>query len=288
PNIHQKGLKLSARVEMDKVAKKFYKHSKNIQEMGFDQGIPGKVWKSKTSILWNESDIIQLFIRNNAAKKSGVKSVLGIPLIHQEKTVGIMVMGTNEDIGKMERSQSILTNMELHIGSEINRKRLESDLHHLFDTLPDLICIVDLNGQILKINQAGCEHLGYEEHEVIGQSFDDFTHPMDKIVLNKKIKKIKKGATNFNFEIRFITKNNDILWFSWNLKSIKEEGIIYATAKNITEEKKLRELVEDASQLARIGGWEIDLVTNTIYWSKMIHELYETDPESFTPTPSSL
>src|SRR5690606_31490346 len=79
----------------------------------------------------------------------------------------------------------------------------------------------------------------------------------------------------------------DILWLSWNLKSIKEEGVIYATAKNITEEKKLRELVVDASQLAKIGGWEIDLVTNTIYWSKMVHELHETEADSFIPMFSS-
>lgn len=287
PAIHQKALKLSARIEMDAGANEFYAHTKSIEEIRFGIGLPGEVWKSKESIIWEDIDINELFVRNIAAKKAGMKSALGIPLTHQEKIVGVLVVGTHEDTDKMEEYRSILTQMESHIGSEINRKRLESDLNHLLDTLPDIICIADLNGHFLKINKAGCELLGYEEHEIVGHSFEKFTHPLDRAIFTNEIKKIKKGETILNFENRYITKKNDTIWLSWHCNFIIEEGVIYATAKNITEEKKLRELVADASQLSKIGGWEIDLLSNTIFWSKMVHELHETDSETFTPSPSS-
>src|SRR5690606_39341189 len=72
-----------------------------------------------------------------------------------------------------------------------------------------------------------------------------------------------------------LTQADQIIWLSWHCKYVPEEGVIYATAKNITEEKKLRELAASASQLSKIGGWEIDLIANTIFWSKMVHERSE-------------
>src|SRR5690606_12466454 len=153
-----------------------------------------------------------------------------------------------------------------------------------FDTLPDIICITDFRGYFLKINNAGLKLLGYEEHEIVGHPLEKFTHSLDKAVFANEI---EKGEPILNFENRYITKNNDIIWLQWHCNVIKEEGVIYATAKNITEEKKLREIVSDATQMAKIGGWEIDLVTNTIYWSKVVHELHETDPVNFKLTPSS-
>src|SRR5690606_15379862 len=58
---------------------------------------------------------------------------------------------------------------------------------------------------------------------------------------------------------------------------------VYATAKNITEEKRLRELNLLTSKLARIGSWEIDVVANKLYWSNMLYEIHETTPEEFNP-----
>ncbi|WP_100613490.1 PAS domain S-box protein [Confluentibacter citreus] len=287
PTIHQKALKLLSRVEMDATAKKFYTHVEDTEEIGFDKGLPGKVWKSKDFVVWGDADIEEFFIRNNAAKSAGLKSVLGIPLTHQEKIVGVMVVGTKEDVGNMERFRSMLTEMESFIGSKINRKRLESDLHHLFDTLPDIICIADLNGHFLKINRAGCELLGFEEHQIVGHSFEKFTHPLDKTVFINEIKKLKKGETILNFENRYITKKNDTIWLSWHCNFIKEEGVIYATAKNITNEKKLREVASNASEMATIGGWEIDLINNKLTWSEVVHQIYETDPNTYIPEVSS-
>jgi hypothetical protein len=42
-------------------------------------------------------------------------------------------------------------------------------------------------------------------------------------------------------------------------------------------------LYQQALQLARIGSWEFDLVTNKICWSAMVHELHETNPKTFQP-----
>ncbi|WP_166444635.1 PAS domain S-box protein [Dyadobacter bucti] len=40
---------------------------------------------------------------------------------------------------------------------------------------------------------------------------------------------------------------------------------------------------QQASRLAKIGSWEIDVVNDKIYWSAMVHELHETNPKTFIP-----
>jgi len=58
---------------------------------------------------------------------------------------------------------------------------------------------------------------------------------------------------------------------------------IVANSRDITEEKKLRELNRQAYSLARIGSWEVDRVNQIIFWSDEVHKLHETDPKSFLP-----
>ncbi|HLT53576.1 MAG TPA: PAS domain-containing protein, partial [Flavobacteriaceae bacterium] len=288
PTLHQKALKLSAYADMNTAAKKFHKHSKNIVEMAFDAGLPGKVWSSKDSVIWENVETNELFVRNTVAKEVGLKAVLGIPLMYQENTVGVLVVGSTETTTQMNQYQAVLGKMKSFIGSKINRKRLESELQHLFDTLPDLICVTDEKGRFLKINKVGCELLGCNEHDVIGNTIEAFTRPLDKTIFKQKRKEAKKRKqTSFSFENRYITKKKEMVWLSWHCNVVKNEGLIYATAKNITEEKKLQELVTDASKMARIGGWEIDLVSNKVNWSKVLYEIHETDPETFVPTPEN-
>lgn len=40
---------------------------------------------------------------------------------------------------------------------------------------------------------------------------------------------------------------------------------------------------QQASKLARIGSWEFNVVANKVYWSNIVHELHETNPNTFTP-----
>jgi PAS domain S-box-containing protein len=163
------------------------------------------------------------------------------------------------------------------------RKKLENDLQHLYDAIPDIICVTDLQGRFLRINKAGCELIGYSEDEILYNTFEKFVHPEDRNPSNDDLIKLHQGRKTYGFENRYINKNGEIIWLSWTSNSNLQEGLIYATARNITSEKKLREINQLASKLARIGSWEIDLIGNKLFWSNMVHELHETDPGEFLP-----
>lgn len=247
-------------------------------------GLPGVVWQSGKLQLWDTNQIDHNFVRKTAATELGLKSVLGMPLTFSNKIVGVLVIGSRKDSAYLKKQSIVLNKLGKFIGSEINRKKLESDLKHLYDTIPDILCITDLNGIFLKINKAGCDLLGYSQEEILFQPYDKFLHPEDINSFANNVKLFSKKAKTFHFENRYLTKDGQVIWLSWSCITATHDGLIYASAKNISEEKKLRELNAQANTLAKIGAWEIDLEKSKVFWSKMVHQLHETNPSFFTPS----
>lgn len=247
------------------------------------EGLPGKVWEQEKQLLWNKEKIAKHFLRIKEAINAGLTHLLGIPLTHHNQITGVLVIGSTSGDASLQKFSGLLKNLESFIGSEINRKKLETDLSHLYQAIPDILCIADLKGRFLKMNPASLTLLGYTEEEILFHSFDAFAHPEDKGKFQQKLKGLPKESTVFNFENRFLSKDGLVIWLSWNCNTALEDGLIYASAKNITAEVQLRELNAQAGSLAKIGSWEVNLEKNTVFWSKMLHQLHETDADSFMP-----
>ncbi|WP_425640064.1 PAS domain S-box protein [Algoriphagus yeomjeoni] len=261
----------------------FYHLGSKIHTFQKSEGLPGKVWADKTQFLWTDFEDLNSFVRKKAAKKIGLRSVLGVPLISNNEVQGVLTIGTKQNAHHLKKYTRIFKRLEGFIGSELKRTMLENDLSHLFEAIPDMVSIGDFQGRFLTINKAGCELMGYSEEEILFQTFEKFIHPEDKAIALDELSRLEQGQTTFNFEVRFIRKSGEILWLSWYCNTNLEEGLIYSTAKNITEEKKLRELNRQSRKLAKIGSWEIDLINQTLYWSEEVHQMHETDPHSFRP-----
>ena len=261
----------------------FYEYSKAFDAFKMSDSMVGKVWAQQQQLLWDDIENNKDFLRREGAKKIGLKAVLVIPLLFNGEAIGVLKIGTKQGVHHLKNYSKIFKELESYIGSEINRKKLENDLNHLYQTIPDIMCIHDFEGRFLKINKAGCELLGYSEAAILYRSFAEFVHPDDKEITANYFKRLITDGKANAFESRYITKTGAIIWLSWTCDSSSAEGLIYATAKNITEEKKLRELNRQSRQLAKIGSWEVDLINQKIYWSEEVHLMHETDPTSFSP-----
>ncbi len=264
-------------------AREFDRCSAGLHKLRFGEGLPGLLWESTKPKILNLSDPTENFIRTKIAFQAGIKSVFGLPLFFSEKLVGVLIFGTSNDPKHLYRSKNLFQRLETFIGSEINRKSLETNLQHLFEAIPYIICQSDLQGKLVRINKAGCDLLGYREDEILYHRFDEFVHPEDLEISYKELEKLGAGKTTFDFENRYLTKSGKIIWLSWNCNADLEEGLIYASAKDISREKKLNQLHSEASSLARIGSWEIDVLKNQLIWTPIVHLLHETDPETFVP-----
>ncbi|WP_127846761.1 PAS domain S-box protein [Psychroflexus aestuariivivens] len=283
-NIEKSHIKLLSHYLVDPNDEIFYELSKDVKTFKISESLVGKVWSEQRQLLWDNIEKQTDFVRKNAAKKIGLNAILGIPLIFNNEVIGVLKIGVKKDADILKKHTDILQHLEGFIGSQLKRKKLENDLSHLFDAIPDIICVLDFQGKFLKINKAGSNLLGYKEDDILYHLIDEFTHPNEKGVFNNKIKRLKKDANTFKFESRFITKKGEVIWLGWYFNLSQEEGLLFATAKNITEEKNLKELNRETSILAKIGSWEVNLVTENLFWSEEVHRLYGTDPNTFIPT----
>jgi PAS domain S-box-containing protein len=265
---------------------KFYDDSSEFMAYEKSEGLSGKVWSEGIQILLDDVGECKEFIRRDQAKKIGLKSVIGIPLISNDEVIGILHVGSKNDSSYLNNYARIFQKLEGYLGSMLDRKKLENNLTHLFEALPDILCLVDFQGKFLKINLAGSDLLGYSQEDILYHTMDEFAHPDDKEIFINQVMGLEETENRFKFENRYITKSGNIVWLSWYCNSTLKEGLIYATAKDITQEVKNQRLLKEASQMSRIGSWELDLVNqneDSLYWSSMTKIILEAG-NSYQPS----
>lgn len=261
---------------------KFYKHVGSINSFKQGVGLPGQTWKKKKTLFWRNLGERKSFIRSNAAKKAGLKTAISFPITDHNEVIGVLVLGLAEDLKKEHYTTSLFHELTAQLTSEIRRKELEEELSRIFMSAPDIICIAGLDGYYKKINPAMSKLFGYSEEELLNTPIIDFVHPSDKQKTKEEFEALNRGEGNHYFKNRHITRSGKVIWISWTTKPIYNEGIVYSVGKDVTEQKELEDLLNQANRLARIGSWEVDLVENTNYWSDITKEIHEV-PADYTP-----
>jgi PAS domain S-box-containing protein len=285
PAIDGKTINRAANYFIGNVGSLFYNTAKDLDSFELGKAIPGHVWKNQTTEIWEDTDKEwKFFKRKAAAKKAGIKSMLGMPLKHNNEIVGVLLIGTGKAKSTLAPYSGLFKKLESIIGTELSRKKIEIELAQIFEFTPDMICLSGFDGYFKRMNPAGLELLGYSLEEIRSKPILSFMHEQDRLTTSKKQQNLYNGEALRNFENRYITKKGDMVWLSWTAISVPEYATVYSVAKNITEEKKLRELNRQAGRLGKIGSWEFDILNQHTFWTNEVHKLHETDPESFVPS----
>jgi len=129
------------------------------------------------------------------------------------------------------------------------------------------------------------------------ESWSKLVHPeWSKIMLDYFLNEVIGKKKMFDKEYKIIRQNDNTerwvhgigkLEFDNNKNPIKMIGAIL----DITERKQAEELLlrytlllEESQEIAKVGGWELDLILNKLYWTAETYKIHETSPEEFNPT----
>lgn len=281
PAIEGKTINRAANYVKGTAGQVFFNETKNLNSCIPGEGMPGYVWKNKRTEIWGNIEGKWLVQRKEAAKKAGIEVVIGVPLMDKEEVIGVLLIGTEKTKSAIVHYSSLLQKLESSIGAELSRKKIEIELAQIFDFTPGIICVAGFDGYLKRINPAGLELLGYSLEEMKSRPIRSFVHEEDRSQTKEEQINLYNGGRQTNFENRYITKQGNIVWLSWTAISLPEHGILYAVAKDITEEKKLRQLNRQTRKMAKIGSWEFDLINQSHYWSEEVYEMLETDQKTF-------
>jgi PAS domain S-box-containing protein len=143
-----------------------------------------------------------------------------------------------------EQNESLLENIK-NRQQEIEKlsqylSQLESQLSLIFAASPDLMVVADIDGKIIKVNNAVRSILGYTPYELENKYIWDYIHPED-IEKTKAIKaQILKDGVFFNdyrkyFVNRWVKKNGSYAKLAWKFSLFdKEKGYMIKFATDIS------------------------------------------------------
>ncbi len=167
------------------------------------------------------------------------------------------------------------------------------ELESFFSSNLELFCITDMDGTLLRVNNAWQSTLGYPEKYLQGQKTEQFIHPDDIAHTQCEMARLVDSEAVVDLINRYRCADNTYRYLEW--RSCAYRGKIYWAARDITERivsenltKKIREFLEEAQQIALIGSWERDYQTNSIYWSDECYRMFGFDKESYVPTDASI
>ncbi|MBK0380011.1 PAS domain S-box protein [Mucilaginibacter segetis] len=276
-------LVLSAQTAANKLMVGFFNDHAELRQLKAGQGLPGNAWLEGGVTFWTNLDHHPNFLRREAAAKAGLQSAFGVPLRHGGQLVGILLLGQSCVERPDLLDDKLLIRLGDHLGTEISRRQLENDLQNIFEAAPDIICIVGTDRYFKKVNPAMCAMLGYSDAELRKMSIDALVHPDDLAESQARMRRFINGELQtVYFENRYQSRSGRIIDLAWTAAKSKEEGILFCVARNISGQKELERLLNKASELARIGSWEIKSSGDPVFWSQITADILEVEP-NFRP-----
>ncbi|WP_194946914.1 PAS domain S-box protein [Cupriavidus necator] len=125
------------------------------------------------------------------------------------------------------------------------RKNAEAQRDRFFELSLDLLCIAGMDGYFKRVNPAFQQVLGWTTQELLTRPFAEFIHPDDLAATRREIERHLAGNPTEHFENRYLCKNGTDRWLAW--KAVRApDGLIYATARDITDSRRVRQQLERA------------------------------------------
>jgi len=120
-----------------------------------------------------------------------------------------------------------------------NHSTPDDTLTNLFNLSLDMLCVADFDGNFRFINAAFENTLGHSRQVLLETPYIEFVHPDDKVKTQAASAKITHEPVT-NFENRYRCRDGSYKWLAWTAVPATDEGLIYATARDITDQKTLQ------------------------------------------------
>jgi PAS domain S-box-containing protein len=194
----------------------------------FDRAKKGELLNFELSVLHKSGKVIEL----------GVKSV---PIFVGKDITGIFLIA--KDITERKKSLQQLKSI---------KNQLESFINHASEA----ICLFDLEGKILQVNNALEQLFGWKEQELIGKEFPGIPYDL-KPSLKQVYQQVVAKEQVTNFETIRYRKDGTLIYVSLTFSPILdvEENVIALSViiRDITERKKMEEMLLKSEKLSIAG-----------------------------------
>ena len=185
---------------------------------------------------------------------------LGVPLIAERKTIGVMaVIHYTDPQAYGERERNILEYISSQVAKVIVQKRAEEEIQllaHTVESITEIVTITDLDNKFTFVNNAFLKRYGYTEEEALGKEVNlvwSRSNPPE--LLRDIITQTKRGG--WRGELLNVSKEGEEFPVELSTSQIRDSdgnivGLV-SIAADVTEQKKLEEQFRHAQKMESIG-----------------------------------
>lgn len=134
------------------------------------------------------------------------------------------------------------------------------DLERFFDFAVDMLCIADHEGYFRRVNRSFERVLGYDRQELLARPFVELVHPDDRVETVAETKRLSSGQLTLAFENRYRAKDGSYRHLAWTCYPDPETGLLYAVARDVTEERLRESKIDGITGAAARHVWDAALV----------------------------
>ncbi|WPB76564.1 PAS domain-containing protein [Archangium violaceum] len=145
---------------------------------------------------------------------------------------------------------------ELRRANELLEQRVEQrtrERDRLWNVSQDLLLVADMEGRFLSVNPAWTTQLGWSEEELLGKTSAWLEHPDDREKTRAEVTNLAAGNRTLRFENAFRHRNGTYRRLSWTAVPVHEDGVLYAFARDITEQRHIEEQLHQAQKMEAVG-----------------------------------
>lgn len=207
-----------------------------------------------------------------AGKDIGFRSMMGIPIALEEKTMGVLWLLSYKEHLFTKSEEDLLTSISRQIAiavarasAELERKRAEEALkesegkfRNLVEQTNDWVWETDKNGVFTYVNPKVYEIIGYEPEEILGKTTFDFMFSEEVKRFGEVISSfISMQRPFFRLEKTLIHRDGRLVVFETSGGPIVDSnGALQGysgIARDVTERKKIEEELLRAQKLESLG-----------------------------------
>ena len=125
------------------------------------------------------------------------------------------------------------------------------EFKNYFEFSRDMLCIAGPDAFFKRVNPAFEKTLGWTTEDLMSESFLAFVHPEDLKKTEDEITRLAHGLPTISFQNRYRTASGAYKHLEWTAHPDEESGLIYAIARDVTEQQEVRKRVAEEIRTLR-------------------------------------